>query len=168
MVRSLPNRLPRVLALAAATTFLSAAPALATEGPAAPPPGAQLPTGLSPAGFTPFLTPPSLTPQSAGRLIRRARLVHKRVRKGRHGRLRISLVSPSKLRIVMHRRGGGARVVVNVPARGRTVAVRLPSKAKGRTLRPGRYAIRIVATDATGAKSAPTRLTMIVRRPAHR
>ena len=71
-----------LLVLCAAATLFAAAPALATEGPAAPPPGAQLPTGLSPVGFTPFANPPSLTPQTAGRLIRRARLVHRRVRQG--------------------------------------------------------------------------------------
>src|SRR5690349_6988722 len=165
MVRSLPSRLPRLLAATAAVAALNAAPALATAGPPAPPPGPPLPMGLTPPGFAPFTSPPPVRAQRA-RLIQRARLVHRRVRRGKHAVLRVRLTAPSRLRIVLTRRvrGRGIRTAaLTVPARGRTVSVRLPARAHGKALRKGRYRIRVVAFDASGARSVPVRLGMKVR-----
>ena len=105
MAHSRPYRLPALLVAGAAASALMAAPALATEGPAAPPPGPQLPSGVAPPTLTPFpsMTAPSLKSR-APRVLRNARLVHRRVKQGRHGRLRVSLNSPSRLRIVLQAR----------------------------------------------------------------
>ena len=166
MARPIHHRLPVAFVAAAAASALAAGPALATEGPAAPPPGPTLPTGVPPAGFNPFPSTLAPSPRTAApKLIRRARLVHRRVRQGRHGRLRVSLATPSRLRIVVSRISTRHKIrTINVPARGSTVSRRLPARTRGHDLRPGRYRVRVVAIDATGARSLPVKLTMIVRR----
>jgi hypothetical protein len=164
MARSLHHRLPVVLAATAAASALAATPALATEGPAAPPPAATLPSGVGPVTFAPVPTPPSLGTLSPN-LIRRARLVHRRVRQGRRGQLRVALVAPSRLQITLSRTATRHKIrTIHVPARGTTVALRLPARTNGHGLRRGRYHVRVVALDASGARSLPVRLTMIVRR----
>jgi hypothetical protein len=170
MVRPFSHRFPALLAAGVAASAVAAAPALATEGPSAPPPGPSLPTGLTPPTFAPFTTPAApIARHRSTRMIRRARLVHRRVRRGQRARLRVALAAPSKLRIVMSRSPGGRRIrAINVPARGRTVSLRLPARTRGHALRPGRYRISVVALDAQGVRSAPVKLTLTVRRRAHR
>lgn len=172
MANSLSLRFPVVLVAGVAASALAAAPALATEGPSAPPPGPSLPTGLTPPTFAPFPAATAPVPQRrATRMIRRAYLVHRSVRRGRRAQLRVSLATPSRLRIVVSRRARGHRIraaALTVPARGHRVSLRLPARARGHALRPGRYRVKVVAFDARGVPSAPVRLTLIVRRGAHR
>jgi hypothetical protein len=157
-----PLRLSALLVVSAAASALAATPALATEGPAAPPPAPSLPTGLVPPTIAPFAPAPStLTP--APRVIRNARLVKKRVKQGRRALLRVSLTTPSRLRITMNRGGHRVRLIA-VPAGGQVVALRLPARAGGHKLRTGRYRISVVAVDANGVASAPFGRTMTVRR----
>lgn len=168
MANSLPHRLSLALAATAAASALAAAPALATEPPNAPPPSAPLPTAIAPVTIAPL---PSTAARSgrAPRVIRRARLVPRRVRRGQRAQLKLSLTTPSRLRIVMSRGGGGRRsraAALSVPASGRTISLRLPARSRGRALRPGRYRVSIVAIDAQGARSLPVNRTLIVRRAA--
>jgi hypothetical protein len=167
MAHSLPSRLSVVLAASAAVSALAATPALATESNA-PPPAALLPAGIGPVTFAPI---PSLTAPAqqtrARRVVRAARLVPRRVRRGRRALLRISLATPSRVQIVMRRSASGHRIrVLSVPARGNTVALRLPARSGGHDLRPGRYRISIVAIDAQGIRSRPVVRTLRVRRAA--
>ena len=163
MARSKHHRLPVALAAAVAASALAATPALATEGPAAPAPGATLPSGVAPVTLNPL--PSAVTPSAARNLIRGARLVHRKVRQGRHGRVRVSLVTPSRVRIVMSRIATKHKIrTINLPAGGSTVSRRLPARTGGHVLRPGRYRVRVVAIDASGARSLPVKLTMTVRR----
>ncbi len=163
MARTLPHRLPALLVATAAASALAAAPALATEGPAAPPPASTLPTGVAPLTFSPF---PSATAPAArnSRLIRRARLVHSTVRRGKRAVLRVSLATPSKLRVVLTRRPSGHRIrTLSQAAKGSIVSMRLPARTGGHALRAGRYRVRVVAIDANGTRSAPVKLSMKVR-----
>ena len=164
MNHPLPTRRSIAVATAAASALL-AAPALATEGPAAPPPAAPLPSGVTPITFAP-VTPAGAPAARRARVIRRAQLVPRRVRAGRRALLRVWLVAPSRLRIVIARPGGRRVRVVNVPARGRRVALRLPARAHGRLLRAGSYRVSVVAVDGQGGRSQPVGLTLAVRRPA--
>ncbi len=168
MTHPFPARRSAAFVATVAASALFAAPALATEGPAAPPPAAQLPSGVAPITFAP---PPSAgAPGSrarAARVIRRARLVPRRVRPGHRAQLRVWLATPSRLRIVIARANGRSMRVVNAPVSGRRVVLRLPSRAHGKTLRPGRYRVRVVAVDGLGTRSLPARLTLVVRRHAH-
>jgi hypothetical protein len=170
MAHSLHKRLPALLIAGAAASTLAAAPALATEGPHAPPPAAApLPAAVTPLTFAPL--PSSSSPvvrRKSAPLIRRARLIPRRVRRGRRPLLRVALVTPNRLRVVISRsrRAGGGRVRLarlRVPARGRTIARRLPVRARGHLLRPGRYRVRVVAIDAQGMRSFPVRLRLVVR-----
>jgi hypothetical protein len=170
MASSFFHRVPALLVAGAAASALAAAPALATEGPAAPPPAPTLPTGLTPPSFAPFQsgTAPTLN-RKATRMIRRARLVHRRVGRGKRAQLRVSLAAPSRLRVVLLRKGSGRRIAtLNVPARGRSVSLRLPARSHGHALRAGRYRVRVVAVDALGVRSAPVKLTLTVRHGARR
>jgi len=55
------------------------------------------------------------------------------------GQLRVSLTTSARLKVVIARRATGHRVrVITVPARGTSVALRLPSRKAGPDLRPGR------------------------------
>src|SRR4051812_31395632 len=108
-----PHRSSTIVALGAAAALLAAAPALATEGPPLPQ-GPVLPAPMTPPTFAPPPTAPgALTPAAPAkttrhrRLIRTVRLAPRRVRQGRRPTLRISLRSPSRLRIVITRSGGG-------------------------------------------------------------
>jgi hypothetical protein len=164
MARSLPTRLAVALATGAAASTLVAASALATE-PGGPPPGPPLPGGVTPVTIPPVPT----TGAPATRVVRRARIVPRRVRRGRKATLRMSLSSPSRLQVVLSRSRSGHRVrTLDIPAGGRSVSVRLPARAAGRMLRPGRYRVSIVAIDALGTRSRPVVRTLIVRRGARR
>jgi len=172
MGQSIPYRLSVALAAGAAASALAAAPALATEGPAAGPPAAALPTDVAPVTFAPLpsVAPPTVRSRNA-RVVRRARLTPRRVRRGRKPLLNVSLTTPSRLRIVISRstgRGRSRAAALSVPARGRTISLRLPARSKGHDLRPGRYRVSIVAIDAQGTRSRQVRRTLIVRRAARR
>ena len=158
-----------MLAGTVAAVALAAAPALATEGPLAPPRGPQLPSTLRPV--TPWLPgwAGARVPTRSRPVIQRARFVHRRVRRGRRAVLRLLLSRPASLRIVIRRRTHGHRVRVAVlnrlaPKRRRTV--RLPARRHGHALFPDRYRVSVVAIDAFGARSAPVRRTLIVRHRA--
>ena len=160
------HRLPALLVAGAAASALMAAPALASEGPAAPPPGPLLPSGIAPPTLAPL--PSTIAPSvrsKAPRVVRRARLVHTRVKQGRRARLRVSLNTPSRLRIVLRRASNGHRIrVMNVNAGGLTVSRRLPARSGGHVLRVGRYRVSVVSIDANGTRSRPINLSMIVHR----
>ena len=155
-----PCRLPALLVTSAAAVALTAAPAVATEGPAAP--GAiPVPVALMVPNFAPL---PAPTSSGSGPVIRSARLASRRIRRGQRARLRLSLSEPGRVRIVIQRRVKGRHTATRaftIPARKTTVSVRLP-----RRLPPGRYRITVVAIDATGDRSRPVRRTLVVRRRA--
>ena len=158
------HRIAALLVASTALSGLAAAPALATEGPTTPPlPG--LPGPIGPVTFAPL---PVTAPSSAD-VIRDARVKPRRVRRGRRALLKVSLNTPSRLRIVIRRRSSGRRIrVIDVPAGARTILLRLPARSGGHDLRPGRYRISIVAIDAQQARSQPIRRTLIVRAAARR
>ncbi len=152
-----PCRLPALLVMSAAAVALTAAPALATEGPATPAP--PVPAALVLPNFAPMPAPVSTGSRPT---IRRARLASRRIRRGQRARLRLSLSEPGRVRIVIHRSARGRRIAiraVTVRAKTTTLSVRLP-----RGLRPGRYRITVVAIDAEGDRSRPVRRTLVVRR----
>lgn len=169
MAHSRSPRLPALLVAGASMSLLAAAPAFATEGPTAPPRAPMLPAGLAPVIFAPVVAPGTPAARTrASRMIRRARLVPRRVHRGRATRLRVSLAAPVRLRVVMTTRRGRRLRAVAVPARGSVVSVRLRARAHGRALRPGRYRVNVTAIDAQGTRSRPVHLTLVVRRGAHR
>ena len=163
MKGSRPHRMTAALAASAAASVLAAAPALATE-PGVPAPAPLLPSGVGPVTFAPVPTPIGPAGSAAARMIRGARLVPRRVRRGHRSLLKISLTAPSRLEVVMRRPGGRGVLAFNVPAAGSKVTLRLPARSHGHLLRPGRYRIGIVAIDAQGARSRPVVRTLIVRR----
>jgi len=168
MAHSLIRRLPVLLVASAAAATISAAPAVASEGPAGPaPPGsAPLPGALSPVNFAPMPATPGKRARPA---IRRAKLVSRRIRRGRHARLRLSLSAPGRVRITLERRVRGRRVrsaSLTVAAGGTKLTVRLPARSRGRALSAGRYRITITAIDAQGSRSRPVRRLLIIRRKA--
>ena len=172
MAHSLTHRLPALLVMSAAAATISAAPALASEGPAGPaPPGsAPLPAALSPVNFAPMPASPGHAERKRSRpAIRRAKLVHRRIRRGRHARLRLSLSTPGQVRVTLERNVRGRRVrsaVLTVATDGTRLTVRLPARSHGRALLAGRYRITITAIDAQGSRSRPVRRSLIIRRKA--
>jgi hypothetical protein len=159
MTDPLAHRLKLALAAGVAVSALGAAPALATEPGTKPVP---LPGGISPITITPLPSQP--VPVKAQRVIRRARVVPRRVARSRRAMLKISLSTPSRLQIVMRSPSGHRLRVFDLPAGNRAIRLRLPRRAHGQALRPGRYLIRIVAIDANGVRSQPVVRTLIVRR----
>jgi hypothetical protein len=172
MAHSLIHRLPAALVASAAAAMISAAPALASEGPAGPaPPGsAPLPAALSPVNFAPMPAAPGRSVGKRSRLaIRRAKLVSRRIRRGRHARLRLSLSAPGQVRITLERNVRGHRVrsaALTVATSGTKLTVRLPARSHGRALPAGRYRITITAIDAQGSRSRPVRRSLVIRRKA--
>lgn len=172
MAHSLIHRLPAALVASAAAAMISAAPALASEGPAGPaPPGsAPLPAALSPVNFAPMPAAPGRSVGKRSRLaIRRAKLVSRRIRRGRHARLRLSLSAPGRVRITLERNVRGHRVrsaALTVATSGTRLTVRLPARSHGRALPAGRYRITITAIDAEGSRSRPVRRSLVIRRKA--
>jgi hypothetical protein len=164
MADPLPRRLGVALAVTAAASALAAAPALATEGPHAPPP-TSFPTKVGPVTFPPV----PAVPLRPARVVRHARIVPRRVRHGRRARLNIALRTPSRLLVVVTRGANGHRIrAYDLAAAGSRVSLRLPVRSHGRALRPGRYRVTIVAVDARGTRARPVVRTMVVRRRAHR
>ena len=164
MAHSLIRRLPALLVMSAAAATISAAPAPASEGPAGPPPpgGAPLPAALSPVNFAPMPAGRKARPS-----IRRATLSPRRIRRGRHARLRLVLSSPGRVRITLKRsgrRGRGAKITVATS--GTRLTVRLPARSHGRALPAGRYRVTITVIDAHGSRSRPVRRSLVIRRNA--
>jgi hypothetical protein len=158
-----------MLVLGATLAALGAAPALATEGPPVPPPVGGLPSPLTPVilpgGFHPGPLGGALPHAGAHRVIARAQLVPRRVRRGQRPRLVVRLGAPTRLKVIVTRVATHHRVkVLRVPARGTSVSVRLPARAGGRLMRPGRYRVRIIAIDASGRRTASVLRTLVVRR----
>jgi hypothetical protein len=145
-------------------TLLGAAPALSSEGPTGPPP---LPTGVTPVVIPPL--PIQAIPGHVHRRpkVRSARLVPRRVRARRRATLRLSLSAPGRVRVVMRRMSKphrGRFTSLSATASGQSLAIRLPRRAHGRTLAPGRYRVSIVVADAQGSKSRTVRRTLVVLR----
>jgi hypothetical protein len=167
MAHSLSHRLPALIVASAAATALATAPALASEGTTAPPPSPLLPSGLAPVMLPPLLPGIAAPVHSRrARVITRARLIPRHVRRGHRPRLRLRLTAPSRLRIVVSRRAGNGRkhvLTIKRRARSRKFSMRLPVRSHGRLLRRNRYRVRIVAIDASGARSLPVSRKLIVR-----
>jgi hypothetical protein len=158
--------LPAVLVAGVTAALLGAAPAVASEGPAGPPP---LPTGATPVVIPPLPLPPGAAPPQLrlGPVIRRARVVPKRVRRGHRARLRISLSAPARLRVVIRRLSRphrGRVATLRVPAGGRRLTLRVAGRSHARRLRPGRYRVSIVAVDALGHRSLTVKRRFVVLR----
>jgi hypothetical protein len=169
MLHARPSRLPALAAATAAASLLGVAPALATEGPAAPA-GPPLPPALAIPNFAPIPAPAGPAAAKRARpVIRRARLVPRSIRRGRRSHLRLSLSTTGRVRIVIQRklrgRYGRARAFT-VAARTGTLSVRLPRSAGGKALAAGRYRITVVAIDSEGGRSRPVRRVLLVRSPA--
>ena len=166
MAHSPIRRLPALLVMSAAAATISAAPALASEGPAGPPPpgGAPLPSALSPVNFAPMPAGPG---QRSRPKIRRAKLTPRRIRRGRHARLRLVLSRAGRVRITLDRTVGGRRVrgaTLTIAAGATRLTVRLPSRSHGRALPAGRYRVTITITDAQGSRSRPVRRLLVIHR----
>jgi hypothetical protein len=162
MTHSLIRRLPALLVMSAAATTIAAAPALASEGPTGPPPpgSAPLPAALSPVNFAPMPAGPG---QRSRPKIRRAKLTPRRIRRGRHARLRLVLSAPGRVRIILRsRRGRGA--ALTIATSGTRLTVRLPARSHGRALPAGRYRVTITIIDAQGSRSRPVRRSLVIRR----
>jgi hypothetical protein len=164
-----PPRPPRALLLTAAgvTAALAlAAPAGATEGPAAAPPippwNLSAPTFGSPAPTTTAL---------AGRpAIRSAKIVPRHIRKGKRARLRLLLPQAGRVQYTITRRsrpGRGRMTTRRVSVPAGKVSIRLPRGVKGHALKPGRYRVSVLVVDGTGNRSRTIRRSFVVR-PAHR
>jgi hypothetical protein len=169
MAHSPIRRLPALLVMSAAAATISAAPALASEGPAGPPPpgGAPLPAALSPVNFAPLPAGPGHAGRRSRPAIRRAKLAPRRIRRGRHARLRLVLSAPGRVRITLRRRVRGHRVrgaAMTVAAGGTRLTVRLPPRSHGRALPAGRYRVTITVIDAQGSRSRPVRRSLVIRR----
>jgi len=170
MAHSLIRRLPVLLVTSATAATISAAPALASEGPAgpAPPASSPLPSLLLPVNFAPMPATPGVRKRSRP-AIRRAKLASRRIRRGRHARLRLTLSTPGRVRIVLERNVRGRRVrsaSVTMAARTTKVSLRLPARSHGRALAAGRYRVTITAIDAEGSRSRPVRRSLVIRRKA--
>jgi hypothetical protein len=161
MAHSLIRRLPALLVMSAAAATISAAPALASEGPPGPPPpGGPLPAALSPVNFAPMPAGPGHRSRPK---IRRAKLTPRRLRRGRHARLRLVLSAPGRVRIILRgRRGRGA--ALTIATSGTRLTVRLPARSHGRALPAGRYRVTITVIDAQGSRSRPVRRSFVIRR----
>ncbi len=173
----LDPRPPRPLLLAAAGLAASlalAAPAGATEGPAAPPlpPWNLTAPSFSPApsGSAPSGSAPSSSAVRRRPRIRSAKVVPRAIRKGKRATLRLSLPQAGVLQYTITKksrphRGRVTTRRVSVPS-GK-VAIRLPRGVKGRALARGRYKVSVVVMDALGNRSQTVGRSLIVR-SAHR
>jgi hypothetical protein len=102
-------------------------------------------------------------------VVRRARLVPRRIRRGQRSHLRLSLSTTGRVRIVIQRKVHGRFVrtrAFTVAARTGKLSVRLPRRAGGKALAAGRYRITVVAIDSDGSRSRPVRRVLLVRSPA--
>jgi hypothetical protein len=156
------------VAATTAAAALAATPALATEpggaagAAAGPPPPAAL--------LLPNIVPlPSARRHTARPSLHRVRVVPRRMRRGRRARVRLTLSTPARLRIVLQRRAGRrlvrVRTITAAASAGR-VSIRLPRRVHGHALVAGRYRVSVVAIDATGTRSATVRRTLRIRKRA--
>jgi hypothetical protein len=162
--------LPAVLGTAAsAAVLLTAAPALASEGPVAPPSSAApLPSSLVLPNFAPI---PSGGGSSARRrpVVTSARLSSRRVRSGKSTRLKLKLSTSGRVRIVLERTVKGRRTRVGkltVAAKRSALSVKLPGRVHRGALRAGTYRVTVTAIDSTGLHSKSVRRSLTVRRRA--
>jgi hypothetical protein len=160
-VQPRPSRVPVVLAAGLAAALAIAAPAGASEGRPGPPLPPPPSWGVTPPAFQ----LPTTTVRHRS-LIRGARIVPRRVRRGRRAVLRMRLSRPARVLITITRRSRphrGRITVRRVSLPAGRVAIRLPRKVHGRALATGRYRVRIVAVDAQGVRSRTLRRSFVVR-----
>jgi hypothetical protein len=157
------SRLPVVVAAAAAAaTLATAAPALASE-PGVP--GDAGPGALQLPSIAPL---PSLGAKTRPRVLR-ARVVPRRLHRGKRARLRLTLSTPGRVRILIERRARGRLVrkrSITVVARKAKVSIRLPKGVHGHAFAPGRFRITVVAIDGAGTRSQPLRRNLRVIKKA--
>jgi hypothetical protein len=163
MVHLSRSRLPVVVAAAAAAATLAAAsPALASE------PGVLDDNG--PAALQlPDIAPLPSFGAKARPSIRRARIVPRRLHRGKRARLKLTLSAPGRVRILIERRVRGRLVrkrSMTVVARTAKVSIRLPKGAHGHAFAPGRFRITVVAIDGAGTRSLPLRRNLRVIKKA--
>jgi len=150
---------PVVVAAGVAAALAIAAPAGASEGRPGPPPPPSW--GVTAPAFQ---LPTTMVRQRS--LIRGARIVPRRVRRGRRAVLRMRLSRPARVLITITRRSRphrGRITVRRVSLPAGRVAIRLPRKVHGRALARGRYRVGVVAVDAQGVRSRTLRRSFVVR-----
>jgi hypothetical protein len=161
-----------VAAAGVAAALAVAAPAGATEGPAAPPPA---PWNVTAPSFAPGVLAPGITAPSKSAVHRRpairgARVVPRRIHKGKRATLRLSLPQAGKVRYTLTRVSAphrGRKITGIVSVKAGKISIRLPRGANGRALAPGRYRVTVVAVDEQGSRSRSVARSLIVR-PSHR
>ena len=161
-----------VAAAGVAAALAVAAPAGATEGPAAAPPP---PWTLTAPGFAPGVSAPSASAPSKSAVrrrpaIRSARVVPHRIRKGKRATLRLSLPQAGKVKYTITRMSAphrGRKVTGSVSVTSGKVSIRLPRGVNGRALASGRYRVSVVVVDSLGSRSRTVGRSMVVR-SAHR
>lgn len=130
------------------------------------------PTPTPPPTPTPTPTPaPTSAPVPAPRILD-ARLTHARIRAAgahvkvpRSTRLELRLSGPATVTVTIARtRRGHALVTVARSVRAGRSAIGLTARIGKRTLRPGRYVVRVVATNETGASATRTVSLRVVAR----
>jgi hypothetical protein len=144
-----------------------AAPAGATEGPAAPP---VPPWNITAPSFTSPTPTPTTTALPGRPAIRGARIVPRRLRKGKRAALRLSLPQAGRVQYTITRRsrpGRGRMTTRRVSVPAGKVSIRLPRGVKGHVLAPGRYRVSVVVVDGLGNRSRTVRRSFVVR-AAHR
>lgn len=165
--------LPLLAAAAGAAAALAVvAPAGATEGPAAAPP---VPWNLTAPSFAPGVTAPTASAPSKPAAhrrpsIRSARVVPRRIRKGKRATLRLSLPQAGKVSYTVTRLSAphrGRKFTGTVSVKSGKVSIRLPRGVNGRALASGRYRVTAVVVDEQGSRSRTVGRSMVVR-SAHR
>lgn len=163
------SRALAVLAAGAAGALAAAAPSGASEGQPAPPPPPPPPWNMTPPALQPAPFPAAPAPTAAARrrpLIRGARVVPHRVRRGRRAALRLSLSRAGRVRVTvtrMSRPHRGRVTVLRRSARAGRLTIRLPRGVHGRALRRGRYRVAVVVVDRHGSRSRTLRRSFVVR-----
>ena len=164
-------RPPHLLRLAAAAGlvagFAVAAPAGATEGPAAAPPP---PWNLTAPSFVagaqaPFGAAPSKPGAHRRPSIKGARVVPHRIRKGKRASLRLSLRQAGTVQYTVTRTSAphrGRVTTKRISVAAGKVSIRLP-----RALASGRYTVSATVADASGSRSRAVSRSLVVR-SAHR
>jgi hypothetical protein len=162
-----PSRPLLALAAGAAAALAVAVPAGASEGPTGPPPP---PWGMAPPTIQPAPgtgtggAAPSATVSRPG--IRSARIVPRRVRRGKRATLRMSLSRAGRVRLVITRTSKPKRgrvIVRQVSKPSGKIAIKLPRGVGGRALATGRYRVTVVVTDGQGSRSRTVRRSFVVR-----
>jgi hypothetical protein len=157
------SRLPVVVAAAAAAaTLAGSSPAFASDPGVLGAPG---PDALQLPNIAPL---PSFG-SKAHPSIRRARIVPRRLHRGKRARLKLTLSTPARVRILIERRVRGRLVrkrSITVVARKTKVSIRLPKGVHGHAFAPGRFRITVVAIDGAGMRSLPLRRNLRVIKKA--